>query len=111
MYNIYVLMVFILVYSLIAVRNIRSVTIPSWLAMLIGAAIMLAMQTISIEEAYAFIEFDVILFLLGMFIVVSAVEVSGLLHTITLIMEKIITLLILRIWSAPYDNLKDTQVC
>jgi len=84
MYNIYILMVFILVYSLIAVRRIKSVTIPSWLAMLIGAAIMLAMQSISIEEAYASIEFDVILFLLGMFIVVSAAEVSGLLYTITL---------------------------
>ncbi len=84
MYNLYIFIVFILVYSLIAIRKIKSVTIPSWLAMLIGAAIMLAMQTISIEEAYASIEFDVILFLLGMFIVVSAVEVSGLLHMITL---------------------------
>jgi Na+/H+ antiporter NhaD/arsenite permease-like protein len=83
MYNLYVFIVFILVYSLIVVRKIKSVTIPSWLAMLIGAAIMLAMQSISIEEAYASIEFDVILFLLGMFIVVSAVEVSGLLHKIT----------------------------
>jgi Na+/H+ antiporter NhaD/arsenite permease-like protein len=57
MYNLYVFIVFILVYSLIVVRKIKSVTIPSWLAMLIGAAIMLAMQSISIEEAYASIEF------------------------------------------------------
>jgi len=53
-------------------------------AMLIGALFMILLQVTSIDEAYNAIRFDIIVFLLGMFIVVSALEVSGVLHGITL---------------------------
>ena len=82
--TVYALMIFCLVYTLIAVRRIKNIVIPSWLAMLIGALAMLLLQVISIDEAYNAIKFDVIVFLLGMFIVVSSLEVSGVLHSITL---------------------------
>jgi len=82
--SVYALIAFFLVYTLIAVRRIKSIVVPSWVAMLIGALLMLSLQVISIDEAYNAIKFDVILFLLGMFIVVSALEVSGVLHSITL---------------------------
>ncbi len=82
--TVYAALVFLVVYTLIAVKRVKSVVIPSWLAMLIGALAMLIPQVVSIEEAYTAIKFDVIVFLLGMFIVVSALEVSGLLHSITL---------------------------
>jgi Na+/H+ antiporter NhaD/arsenite permease-like protein len=82
--TVYALIAFFLVYTLIAVRRIKSIVVPSWVAMLIGALLMLSLQVISIDEAYNAIKFDVILFLLGMFIVVSALEVSGVLHSITL---------------------------
>jgi Na+/H+ antiporter NhaD/arsenite permease-like protein len=82
--TVYALIAFFLVYTLIAVRRIKSIVVPSWVAMLIGASLMLLLQVTSIDEAYNAIKFDVILFLLGMFIVVSALEVSGVLHSITL---------------------------
>jgi Na+/H+ antiporter NhaD/arsenite permease-like protein len=82
--SVYALIAFFLVYTLIAVRRIKSIVVPSWVAMLIGALLMLLLQVTSIDEAYNAIKFDVILFLLGMFIVVSALEVSGVLHSITL---------------------------
>ncbi len=82
--SVYALIAFFLVYTLIAVRRIKSIVVPSWVAMLIGALLMLSLQVTSIDEAYNAIKFDVILFLLGMFIVVSALEVSGVLHSITL---------------------------
>lgn len=82
--TVYTALVFLVVYALIAVKRVKSVVIPSWLAMLIGALAMLIPQVVSIEEAYTAIKFDIIVFLLGMSIVVSALEVSGLLHSITL---------------------------
>lgn len=82
--NGYTLLIFLVVYTLITVRRIKSIVIPPWLAMLIGTLAVLIPQIVSIEEAYTAIKSDVILFLLGMLIVVSALEVSGLLHDITL---------------------------
>ncbi len=82
--TVYALIAFFLVYALIAVRRIKNIVVPSWIAMLIGALLMLLLQVTSIDEAYTAIKFDVILFLLGMFVVVSALEVSGVLYSITL---------------------------
>ncbi len=82
--TVYALIAFFLVYALIAVRRIKNIVVPSWIAMLIGALLMLLLQVTSIDEAYTAIKFDVIVFLLGMFVVVSALEVSGVLYSITL---------------------------
>ncbi len=51
--------------------------IPIWTSMLIGAALMVGFQIISIESAFKSINLDVIGFLFGMFSIVSALEMSG----------------------------------
>lgn len=50
--------------------------------MLIGAVLMVVSGEVAVSDAYAAINMDVILFLFGMFSIVSAMEVSGLLHWI-----------------------------
>ena len=69
--------IFAIVYVLI-VGRIRF-KIPIWIAMLIGAALMLAFQIIGPENAIKSIQLDVIMFLFGMFSIVSALERSGML--------------------------------
>ena len=52
--------------------------------MLIGAALMVGLQVISIQSAFFSINLDVILFLFSMFSIVSALERSGVLRLIAL---------------------------
>ena len=65
------LIIFIIVYGLIIIRNVKGINVPIWASMTFGAIAVLFLQIISIEEAFFSINFDVILFLLGMFILVS----------------------------------------
>jgi Na+/H+ antiporter NhaD/arsenite permease-like protein len=74
------LVIFILVYGLIIFRNIRGKNITIWASMSIGAIAVLVLQIISIQDAFSAINFDVIFFLLGMFILVSGLESSGMLN-------------------------------
>jgi Na+/H+ antiporter NhaD/arsenite permease-like protein len=74
------LIIFVLVYGLIIFRNVRGVNIPIWASMAGGAIAVLIFQIISLEEAFAAINFDVIFFLLGMFVLVSGLESSGMLN-------------------------------
>lgn len=67
--------VFVIVYALIALR--KRVGIPIWTSMLIGAALMMILQVISVEEALQSVNIDVIIFLFGMFSIVSALEMAG----------------------------------
>lgn len=78
------ILVFVIVYGLIAVRNIRGTRLPMWSIMLAGALAVLLLQIIPPNEAYLSINFDVIFFLIGMFILVSGLEASGLLRYITI---------------------------
>ncbi len=78
------LIIFAVVYGLIIVRNVRGVNLPIWLIMSAGALAVLFLQIIPVQEAYSAINFDVIFFLLGMFAIVSGLEVSGLLKYVTL---------------------------
>ncbi|MCS6767605.1 MAG: SLC13 family permease [Candidatus Nitrosocaldus sp.] len=80
---VYALITFLLVYGLIAVRKVGGITIPAWIPMLVGALVMLAMQVVSVEEAYRAIKMDVILFLLGMFMMVAVLERAGMIQHIT----------------------------
>ncbi|MEO9364669.1 MULTISPECIES: SLC13 family permease [Candidatus Nitrosocaldus] len=80
---IYALLTFLLVYGLIAVRRVGRFSIPVWIPMLIGALVMLATQTISIEQAYKAVKMDVIIFLLGMFMIVAVLERAGIIQHIT----------------------------
>ena len=69
--------IFAVVYTLIVGRT--RFKVPIWIAMLIGAVLMLVFQVIGIESAIKSIQLDVIMFLFGMFSIVSALERSGML--------------------------------
>src|SRR5947207_14055925 len=51
--------------------------------MLTGAVAMILSGAIPLQDAYAAINLDVIFFLLGMFSIVAAMELSGLLESLT----------------------------
>lgn len=70
--------IFTITYVLI-VGRIRF-KVPIWAAMLIGATLMLVFQIIGLENAIKSIQLDVIMFLFGMFSIVSALERSGMLR-------------------------------
>ena len=63
---------------LIATRGIGRVHIQIWQAMLGGAAAMLASGQIGPRQALAAIDFDVMIFLFGMFVVGRAVTLCAL---------------------------------
>lgn len=77
------LAIFLVVYGLIITRNLRGINLPIWAIMLMGAAAVIFLQVIPIEQAYQSINFDVIFFLLGMFALVAGLEASGLLYYCT----------------------------
>src|ERR1051326_6135996 len=68
------------VYALIIGR--RRFGVPIWAAMLIGAALMLALQIITPENAAKAINLDVIGFLFGMFTIVTALDKARVLQQI-----------------------------
>lgn len=76
--------VFSTVYLLIILRNLRWFRIPVWTIMMAGAVAMLFLGAVPLQEAYAAINLDVVFFLLGMFSVVAAMDLSGLLEYLTL---------------------------
>lgn len=78
------IVIFVVVYGLIAVRNIKGIRLPMWAIMLAGALAVLLLQIIPLDKAYQSINFDVIFFLIGMFILVSGLEASGLLKYVTI---------------------------
>jgi Na+/H+ antiporter NhaD/arsenite permease-like protein len=66
-----------IVFVLIAVRQIGNIKLQIWQIMLGGAIAVLVTKQISFSDAFSAINFDVILFLFGMFIVGEALEKSG----------------------------------
>src|SRR5438132_9944063 len=76
--------IFIAVYVLIVLRNLRWFRIPIWPIMMSGAVAMIFSGAIPLGDAYASINLNVIFFLLGMFSVVAAMDLSGLLEYLTL---------------------------
>ena len=78
------IVIFVIVYGLIAARNIRGIRLSMWSIMLVGALAVLLLQIIPLDKAYQSINFDVIFFLIGMFILVSGLEASGLLKYVTI---------------------------
>lgn len=65
------------VFVLIAIRQIGSVQIPIWLVMSAGAIGVLVTGQIDLETAFQAVNYDVIFFLFGMFVVGAALEESG----------------------------------
>jgi Na+/H+ antiporter NhaD/arsenite permease-like protein len=66
-----------IVFVLIAVREIGKVKLQIWQVMLGGAIIVLLTGRITLIDAFHAIDFDVIFFLFGMFIIGQATEDSG----------------------------------
>ncbi|MGQ9546979.1 MAG: SLC13 family permease [Dehalococcoidia bacterium] len=71
------IVVLLVVFVLVAVRRIGRLRLEIWQAMSLGALAVLLMGEISPAEALKAINIDVILFLLGMFVVGQALEESG----------------------------------
>jgi len=71
------IIVLVLVFSLIAIRQIGKVRLQIWQIMLGGAIIVLFTSQISPTNAFKSINFDVIFFLFGMFVIGEALEKSG----------------------------------
>ena len=71
------IIVLLVVFVLIAVRQIGRFRLQIWQAMLLGALAVLVTGQISPAEALQAINLDVILFLFGMFVVGQALEESG----------------------------------
>jgi len=66
-----------IVFFLIAIRQIGNIRLQIWQVMLFGAAAVLVTGQISLQNAFNTINFDVILFLFGMFIIGEALDESG----------------------------------
>jgi len=76
--------VFLIVYSRIVLRNLRWFHIPIWTVMLAGAVAMIFLNAIPLDAAYQSVNLNVIFFLIGMFTIVAAMDLSGLLEYTTL---------------------------
>ena len=72
------------VFLLIMVRRVGKFRLPIWGIMTAGALAALLFQTISISSAISAVQFDVIVFLFGMFVFGAALDKSGLLHSVVL---------------------------
>lgn len=71
------LIIFILTYIVIAVQNIPKVHISRPAGSLLGAVFMVLFGVLTLEEACAAIDFNTILFVLGMMIIAAYMEISG----------------------------------
>ena len=76
--------IFTVVYVLIIFRNFRRLRLPVWTIMMAGAVAMIFFNAIPLSAAYSAVHLDVIFFLLGMFTVVAAMDISGFLEFLTL---------------------------
>jgi Na+/H+ antiporter NhaD/arsenite permease-like protein len=71
------LIVLLIVFVLIAVRQIGNIRMQIWQIMLLGAIVVLLTRQISPQNALRSIDLDVMLFLFGMFVIGQALEESG----------------------------------
>ena len=71
------LAVLVLVFILIAIRQLIRVRLQIWQIMLLGAVIVLITRQITVRHAIRSIDLDVMLFLFGMFVIGRAMEESG----------------------------------
>src|SRR5512142_215041 len=71
------LIIFAATYVVIAIGRLPGFRVDRTGAAIIGAALMIAFNVLSIEQAYAAIDYDTILLLFGMMIVVANLRLSG----------------------------------
>jgi Na+/H+ antiporter NhaD/arsenite permease-like protein len=72
-----VLGIFVLTYLVIAIQRIPGIHIDRPSGVMVGATLLLLTGLFGLEEAYGFVDGDVMLFLLGMLILVGYLEHSG----------------------------------
>lgn len=75
------LVVFSITYFAVIFRNVIKLRTPIWLILFIGALAMIFSGAITPEQAYFSIDLKVLSFLFGMFTLVSALDIAGLLET------------------------------
>jgi len=75
--------ILLVVFSLIAVRQVGKIKLDIWQVMTFGAVACLLTRQISLPDAVRSINLDVILFLFGMFVVGTGLEESGYLSHIS----------------------------
>lgn len=71
------LIIFVLSYTLVAFQNIPKLHINRPAGALLGATAMVLCGVLTLDEAYAAINMDTLLFVLGMMIIIAYVEASG----------------------------------
>lgn len=71
------IIVLILVYVLIAIRQIGKFRIQPWQSMMLGAVLVLVTGQIKPANAFKAVNFDVLIFLFGMFVIGEAFAQSG----------------------------------
>jgi Na+/H+ antiporter NhaD/arsenite permease-like protein len=72
-----VLLIFILTYIFVAIQNIPGLKIDRPAGVTIGSTLLVLAGLLTIREAYSFIDWDVITFLLGMMIMIAYLEFAG----------------------------------
>src|SRR5690349_1930348 len=71
------IIIFILTYVVLALGRLPGFRVDRTGAAIIGASLMLAFNVVSMEEANAAIDYDTIMLLFGMMIVVANLRLSG----------------------------------
>jgi Na+/H+ antiporter NhaD/arsenite permease-like protein len=71
------IIVFLLTYIVLAIGRLPGFRVDRTGAAIIGASLMLAFNVLSMQEAYAAVDYDTIMLLFGMMIVVANLRLSG----------------------------------
>jgi Na+/H+ antiporter NhaD/arsenite permease-like protein len=69
-----ILLIFIITYIFVAIQNIPGIHIDRPAGVVIGSTLLLLTGLLTIDDAYRFIDWDVITFLLGMMIMIAYLE-------------------------------------
>jgi Na+/H+ antiporter NhaD/arsenite permease-like protein len=84
-----VLFIFIITYIFIAVQRIPGLRIDRPAGVTIGSTLLLLTGLLTIEEAYRFIDWDVVTFLLGMMVMIAYLEFAGFFEHVALWLVRI----------------------
>ncbi|TAK09125.1 MAG: anion transporter, partial [Candidatus Manganitrophaceae bacterium] len=71
------LLIFLFTYTFIAFRNVPGFPLDMPAGTLVGAVLMVATGVLSLQEAYIAIDWDTLLLLLGMMLVVAYLAMAG----------------------------------
>jgi len=75
------LVVFAVTYGAVVLRSLKGFTLPIWAILLAGAVAMVFVGSIGVVDAYQAVNLPVITFLFSMFVLVTALDISGALES------------------------------